>query len=253
MIRFIRENNLEVEMFTNGSGVTPEFAENLISENVRVVLKLNTLDPELQDKLAGKKGASKIINGALADLLQAGYPSEDAILAVSTIICRQNLDELPELWKWLRDRNIAPYFEMITPQGDAKQNKWLEPSALEVKNLFTRLAAIDSSDYGGKWEPQPPLVGHRCMRHQFSCLVNSRGDVMPCVGVTIPVGNVREKKLADIIRDSEVFRNLKNFRHTIKGKCHSCKKADSCYGCRGAAYQLTGDYLASDPLCWENL
>ncbi|MCP4682396.1 MAG: radical SAM protein, partial [Desulfobacterales bacterium] len=155
MIRFIRENNLEVEMFTNGSGVTPEFAENLISENVRVVLKFNTLDAGLQDKLAGKKGASKIINGALANLVQAGYPSDDAFLAVSTIICRQNLDELPEMWKWLRDRNIVPYFEMITPQGDAKQNKWLEVSALEVKDLFTRLAAIDSEKYGLKWEPQP--------------------------------------------------------------------------------------------------
>ncbi|MFV9645436.1 MAG: hypothetical protein ACNYWU_06395, partial [Desulfobacterales bacterium] len=33
----------------------------------------------------------------------------------------------------------------------------------------------------------------------------------------------------------------------------SCEKAEYCYGCRGAAYQLTGDYLASDPLCWKNI
>lgn len=36
---------------------------------------------------------------------------------------------------------------------------------------------------------------------------------------------------------------------TIKGPCNSCDMTDGCYGCRGAAYQLTGDYLASDPLC----
>ena len=76
---------------------------------------------------------------------------------------------------------------------------------------------------------------------------------MPCVGVTIPVGNIREEKLRDIIRDSEVIQDLRDYRHTIKGPCHTCEKADHCYGCRGAAYRLTGDYLASDPLCWKNL
>ena len=75
---------------------------------------------------------------------------------------------------------------------------------------------------------------------------------MPCVGVTIPVGNIRERSLADIRNESEVIQNLKNFSQTIKGPCRTCEKASHCYGCRGAAYQLTGDYLASDPLCWKN-
>ena len=253
MILFIRSEGLEVEMFTNGSGITSDFATKLIDENVRVVLKLNTLDEELQDKLAGTRGASTIIKTALANLRQAGYPSEHAFLAVSTIICRQNLDELPKIWKWLRNQDIVPYFEIITPQGNAKDNNWLQVSTLELKNIFDRLAAIDHSCYGRNWEPQPPLVGHKCMRHQFSCLITSKGDVMPCVGVTIPIGNIREKRLAHILRDSEVLRNLKNYRHTIKGRCRTCEKADECYGCRGAAYQLTGDYLASDPICWKNI
>ncbi len=253
MIRFIRSEHLEVEMFTNGSGITSDFALSLIDENVRVVLKLNTLDEELQDKLAGIRGASKIIETAFANLKQAGYPSEDAFFAVSTIICQQNLEELPKIWQWLRDQNIVPYFEIITPQGNAKDNNWLEVSSLELKTLFAQLAAIDRSRYGRSWEPQPPLVGHKCMRHRFSCLVTSKGDVMPCVGVTISVGNIREQRLADIIRGSEVLKNLKNYRHTIKGRCRTCEKADECYGCRGAAYQLTGDYLASDPMCWENI
>ncbi len=46
--------------------------------------------------------------------------------------------------------------------------------------------------------------------------------------------------------------NLKNYREMIKGPCRTCEKSSECYGCRGAAYQLTGDYLASDPTCWRN-
>jgi predicted hotdog family 3-hydroxylacyl-ACP dehydratase len=47
--------------------------------------------------------------------------------------------------------------------------------------------------------------------------------------------------------------DLREYRRTIKEPCRSCDKARHCYGCRGAAYQLTGDYLASDPLCWRNV
>jgi radical SAM protein with 4Fe4S-binding SPASM domain len=253
MIQFIRQQGLEAEMFTNGSGITPDFAKSLFNEKVRVVLKLNTLDQGLQDKLAGKSGASKIIKDAFSNLQQAGYPSENAFLAVSTVICRQNLEELPILWQWLRDRNIVPYFEIITPQGNARINNWLEVSPMELKELFTKLATIDSSRYGISWEPQPPLVGHKCMRHQFSCLITSKGDVMPCVGVSISIGNIRKQRLVEIIKTSEVLKNLRNYRNTIKGHCGTCIKADNCYGCRGAAYQLTGDYLASDPMCWENV
>ena len=49
------------------------------------------------------------------------------------------------------------------------------------------------------------------------------------------------------------MQELRNYRANIKGPCRECDKSDSCYGCRGAAYQLTGDYLASDPLCWNNI
>jgi radical SAM protein with 4Fe4S-binding SPASM domain len=252
MIRFIRHQDLVVELFTNGSGITPEFAKVLFDEKVRVILKLNTFDEELQDRLAGVKGASKIINTAFSNLKQAGYPAEEAFFAVSTIICSHNLNELPRLWTWLRDQGIVPYFEIITPQENAKRNADLHVPSQELKNLFTRLSEIDQTRYQLKWGPQPPLVGHKCMRHRFSCLVTSRGDVMPCVGVTIPIGNIRDQALAHILKNSEVIQNLKNYQNTIKGPCRTCEKAGECYGCRGAAYQLTGDYLASDPMCWKN-
>jgi radical SAM protein with 4Fe4S-binding SPASM domain len=251
MITFIREEGLAVEMFTNGSGVSQELARFLADAEVRVILKCNSLDETLQDTLAGKKGAYRIIQKALDNLREAGYPSSRAFLALSTVICRQNIAELPKMWQWLRDQDIEAYFEIMTPQENAVHNTWLTVSPAELETLFTTLAAIDRDLYGRQWTPQPPLVGNKCMRHQVSCVVTSAGDVMPCVGVTINIGNVRERKLADIIRGSEVIRDLKNYRQMIKGLCHSCEKADDCYGCRGAAFQVTGDYLASDPTCWR--
>jgi radical SAM protein with 4Fe4S-binding SPASM domain len=252
MIEYIRSLGLDVEVFTNGSQITADMARFLAGHQVRVALKMNSRQRHVQDVLCGRDGAHEIIWDAFRNLQDAGYPAPDKFLAVSTVICRDNADELVELWAWLREQNIEPYFEMITPQGNAARNETLDVPVEKARAIFQAIAEIDRTRYGIHWDPQPPLVGGRCLRHCFSCLLNAYGDVMPCVGVTIPLGNIREKKLKAILRDSEVLQDLRNYQNMIKGPCAACDKAMECYGCRGAAYQMTGDYLASDPMCWHN-
>jgi radical SAM protein with 4Fe4S-binding SPASM domain len=251
MVRFIKDLGMEIELFTNGVNMTPSMAGLLYGYGVTVVLKMNSFNEDTQDMLSGKKGAYAQIQKAFANLKGAGYP-KGCHMGVSTIICRQNIDELPLLWQWLRDQGVSPYFEMITPQGNARQHSTLEVDTADIRDFFAKISEIDREMYGSDWKPQPPLVGGQCLRHQFSCLVNSRGYVQPCVGVTIPVGNIREKRLRDIIAESEVISDLRYYKLNIKGPCRECGQLDECYGCRGAAYQMTGDYLASDPLCWRN-
>ena len=60
LIRFMREHDLVVEMFTNGSGVTGAFAKALAGMQVRVVLKMNSFDPERQKQLSGHPDAYDI-------------------------------------------------------------------------------------------------------------------------------------------------------------------------------------------------
>jgi radical SAM protein with 4Fe4S-binding SPASM domain len=251
-IRFIRLLGMDVEMFTNGSNMTVENARELASLNVKVVLKMNTMDPEKQNQLCGIPDAYRIIQEAFKHLKMAGYGAGGKPLAVSSVITSDNVEELPGMWRWLREQQIDPYFEMITPQGAAVENDRLYVDSKQVEQLFEEIRQIDRSEFGRNWESQPPLVGATCLRHQFSCYVNAFGEVMPCVGVNLPVGNIRKKRLADILRDSEVVQDLRNYQATMKGPCSTCEKSEICYGCRGAAYQMTGDYLASDPLCWKN-
>ena len=251
-LEFIKKEGMESHIFSNGSNVTLENARRLLELGVSLVLKMNSLDEDKQNLLAGQKGAFQVVQTALKNAKEAGYPTESQFLGAGTIICRQNIDELADFWRWLRDQKITPYFEMITPQGRANDNQWLNVSAEEIRDLFFKISEIDREKYGVSWEPQPPLVGHRCLRHLYSCFINAYGKVMPCVGVNIPLGDIRENKLKLILQDSEVLEDLKNHNETIKGPCRSCEKSKFCYGCRGAAYQLTGDYLASDPLCWKN-
>lgn len=252
MIEFICENGMKVEIFSNGTNMTPENTSRLAALDAKVVLKLNSRNPEIQNRMCGRKDAYDIITTALVNLRAAGYGEGGKTMAVSSVICQDNYDELPELWKWIRGQQIEPYFEMITPQGAANENDWVHVATPKVEALFREIAKIDREQFGRDWKPQPPLVGDNCLRHQFSCYVNAVGDVMPCVGIDLVVGSLRNNKLAKIIKDSEVMQDLRGYREHLKGPCSQCDHAAECYGCRGAAYQMTGDYLGSDPLCWHN-
>lgn len=250
---WIRGHGMAVELFTNGTRMTEEAAKHLFELGVHVVLKWHSANAETQSWLSGVPDAHQVIHEAYRHLRAAGYPGPNAKLALSTVICRQNIQELPALWCWMREIGIEPYFEMITPQGRAVENSQaLSPSVEEVHELFALIQKLDAEKFGRVWDAQPPLVGNTCLRHSFSCLVNARGDVMPCVGVQIPVGNIRKEPLEKILKDSEVIEDLRNHTRTIQGACGQCEKASHCYGCRGAAFQLTGNYLGSDPLCWYN-
>jgi radical SAM protein with 4Fe4S-binding SPASM domain len=252
LLAYIRGRELSASVFTNGTLVTREVARRLFELKIGVVTKRNSARRELQDLLAGVSGAADLMRRGLANLREAGYPTQDAPLGIATIACRQNLEEIPALWVEARDAGITPYVEAPTPQGRAREIENLHVSPGELKELFEKLAEIDATRYGTFWEPHPPIAGMSCRRHFYSCTVDSSGFVLPCVGVDEPVGNVREKPLEEILRTSPVIQAMRGMEEHIKGACATCHLRSICYGCRGAAYQLTGDVLAADPHCWLN-
>lgn len=75
------------------------------------------------------------------------------------------------------------------------------------------------------------------------------GDVIPCMLLPVVVGNVRERSLIEIWRESSVLKALRD-RNNLKGKCGICKYRTTCAGARCKAYEKTGDILAEDPTCW---
>jgi radical SAM protein len=78
--------------------------------------------------------------------------------------------------------------------------------------------------------------------------ISRRGDVFPSGFLPLGAGNVRQRSLVEIYRDSPLFRNL---RDTDKygGRCGLCEFVGVCGGSRSRAYALTGDPLAEEPFC----
>jgi radical SAM protein with 4Fe4S-binding SPASM domain len=250
LMEHIHGLGLAQALFTNGIPLTPAWCRFLFERGVTVAVKQNSRQPEVQDRLAGVAGAYQGVQRGLRLLQDAGYPDPERPLCVQTVICRQNRHEIPAMWVWARERGITPYFEVLTEQGRAREHPELQLTRREMRAVFEELASIDRERFGSHWIPRPPIAGFTCRRHLYSCLVTSQGDVQPCPGVDLPVGNIRERPLAEILRDSRAIRELRHLQAEAPPGCRGCRLAGECYGCRGNAYQHTGSYLGADPSCW---
>jgi len=227
---------MEVELFACGTAIDGAMAAFLRQRAVAVVLKFN-FDGD---------GAFK---SALGNLKESGYgQGTGPALAAAISVSNETLPQIPQIWRWARSQGIEPYVQIITPR-DGEAAKIVHPD--RAKSLFEELGRIDTQEFGRTWQKPAALIGRSCNRHQFACHVTPCGTIFACVGVTIPLGNVRVEPLHEILELSEVLENLRAFGDKVKEPCRTCCKTTDCYGCRGAAYQLTGDYLAGDQMCWK--
>lgn len=79
--------------------------------------------------------------------------------------------------------------------------------------------------------------------------ITANGQVLPCVLLPIPVGNVRQMPFHEIWTGAPLLNRLR-YREVLRGACGSCDLRSRCGGCRAVAYARTGDPFAPDHRCW---
>jgi radical SAM protein with 4Fe4S-binding SPASM domain len=87
-----------------------------------------------------------------------------------------------------------------------------------------------------------------CLAGQAVCFVSHTGEVFPCGYLPVSSGNIKDKPLPEIWRDSRIFADLRGSAE-LGGKCGCCEYKNACMGCRARAYSQTGDYMAEEPNC----
>jgi AdoMet-dependent heme synthase len=78
--------------------------------------------------------------------------------------------------------------------------------------------------------------------------VSHTGEVFPSGFLPLPVGNVRQRQLSELYRDSPLLKTLRDASR-LEGRCGCCEYADICGGSRARAYATTGNLFAEDPAC----
>ena len=248
---YAKSKKMVVMAFTNGMGISKDVAEHMMDLELSPCVKLDSINPQTQDKLFGVKGASKGMMQGIQNLINVGYTTDLPALSVNAVITTLNIHEIPETWTWAMDRGINPHATTIQLMGRATNRTDLQIPAQKFYELLTTLSKIDK-DYGVEWEPKTPWVRNRaCKRHKIGCLVTADGFVQPCSGIPIKFGDLRKNTLKDILT-SEQFLEWRKIDQKLEGACGICEHNKDCYGCRSQAYCQTGNVYAEEPMCWRS-
>jgi radical SAM protein with 4Fe4S-binding SPASM domain len=239
LIAFIHDLKIITVIFTNTMTMTKDLAKYLFDTNCSVITKLDSLNENRQDFLAGKKGSYKKIQKGITNLINAGFTNGDSHklrLAASFVTTSLTLDETPDIWRFCRDNKIYPNQELLVPRGRALTGlSHLTPTIDQIHALKKELLHIDEEEYGYSWLVHAPLTGQGCLQHMYSIYLTSIGYIRPCADVDIKMFNVKDMTIKQIIQ-SDFFNTARHIEEHLKGKCKGCNHLDECIGCRGLSF-----------------
>ncbi|MGV8176353.1 MAG: radical SAM protein [Candidatus Bilamarchaeaceae archaeon] len=205
---------LTVVLFTNGRCLSHDhdFFKFLLDNDVSVILKFNSFNDAVQNFLCGNKRAARYRDAALDHAFALGFnKGVNTRLGFETVICRQNIDEIPVLWEFARQNNIFPFFEALHLGGRALNNRDISVNLDDLFSLFKSIAALNKAKYGYVWLPKLPYLGFSCTVSEH-IVINEDGSVSPCFEFPGTGGNIRTNTLIDILRDSELIYHIRKTR-----------------------------------------
>ncbi|GIN30149.1 radical SAM protein [Bacillus licheniformis] len=236
---------------------------------------------EIHDHFRGTDGSFDLTMKAIRYIHECQLP-----LQINTVISSYNIDYLDEMAKLIKELNCvlwsvfflvptgrAKREDMISPVDHEKVFLWLSRLAKEAPFDIKTTAAQHYRRVVIQQKMREAKDPHMKIRYEHALqkgkmdaigglgrapkgvndgngfmFISHIGDVYPSGLLPVKAGNIREQPLAEIYRESPIFKDLRN-PDGFKGKCGVCEFRHVCGGSRSRAYALTGDYLESDPSC----
>ena len=198
-ISYMVSKDIHPFVFTNGLHLSDDLISFLYDSGASVMLKLNSFDEVVQDGLAQRNGYTKKRNETLQKLIQAGFNKREegkpyaTRLAIDSIVCQQNKDEVLDIFTYCRDNNIMPEIKTFIPAGRTKDRNDMEISFDEFEKLSKRARKIDKEKYGINYDRTFPFFGGlSCVNcSPASIYTNIEGNIYECVAQEIPLGNIK--------------------------------------------------------------
>jgi heme b synthase len=270
--RYGTEKGLRMCLATNGTLVTDEVCAKIKDSGIRIVsLSLDGSEETVHDDFRSQKGA-------FTATIHAAHLFRDHGIEfiINSSFTKRNQEEIPKVHALAKELGAtAWYLFMIVPTGRGEDimNEliskedyedildWHYQMEKDEKDLlvrptcaphYYRIVLQKAKEEGSKFERRTlkfSTGGSKgCIAGQLIALIDVDGNVLPCSYFPKPAGNIREQSFQDIWENSELFRELRDFKK-YKGKCGSCEYVTVCGGCRARAYAVHGDYLAEEPFC----
>lgn len=249
---------------TNSLLLTEDLLKQLIDAGLNYIqVSLDGVE-EKHDFIRGKGTYKKTI-----EKLRLINKYKDKIhLHINSVVSKVNLDSMEEFAHQILDVEKIDVqifgFKRFIPSNVLKDNSALGQDGL--KKLYDNLTYLQekykdktriASDMPMKNVYQQERVKEIMDKYNLECVgcsagvngisIRNDGTVTPCTLLYISCGNILTDSLEDVLKNVDM---LKIMKRELKGKCGLCKYKMICGGCRAAAYQITGDFLAEDSECF---
>ncbi len=136
----------------------------------------------------------------------------------------------------------APHYRRYVAQREAEESGAVQAPRGLLRSMPRQLLRSEGPGHTVGLAPRGVNAGNGF------AFVSHTGDVYPSGFLPVCAGNIRNTPLADIYRESDVFRALRDAERFL-GRCGKCEYRAICGGSRSRAFALTGNYLATDPWC----
>lgn len=283
VIKRARSHGMHLTIATNGTTMTPQFAQQLAEAGLRYVeISLDSVDAARHDAFRGTPGLwERTIAGARVVTQTPGLR-----LGIAMCVHQGNFHEVRDMLRFAEDDLKASCFAHfnfipvgrglkmvsgdITPAQReellAILNEKMQKGGMGVISTAPQLgrvclagSAIDGkaacshagSGSGVKARVVAKYLGGCGAGRTYVC-VEPNGDLTPCVYLPHRVmGNIRNAPFIDIFRKS-IFWDVLNDRTRRLHHCEVCSFKNYCGGCRARADAYFGQLHAGDPGCVFN-
>lgn len=270
LVRAVHDRGLTCAFSPNGTLITAETARRIREAGVsRCSISIDGADAASHDAFRGVPGAFEASLRGMRHLTDAGVPFQ-----INTTVTRDNLGSFRQIFELCQRLGaVAWHIFLLVPtgRGAALGDQVISAGEYEeVLRWFYRFRKTTSMHLKATCAPHYARIMRQMAREEgirvdaagfgmdaFTrgclggigfCFISHTGQVQPCGYLELDCGNVRETPFPEIWRRSDHFLRLRD-RAFYQGKCGVCEYHQVCGGCRARAYNMSGSYLAEEPLC----
>ena len=274
VVKYATLKGIRTTIGSNGTLIDEAMAKSMLGAGVKAVaISLDAADAKTHDSFRGMEGAfEQALKGAEA-CRASGLPFQ-----FNMVVRKETLSQLEDMLQMAVDygANAAEVFDLVAAgrakeecqeqvlsQNERKQvMEWLAqaqedyPIVIRVPGcpmypLILKQKSIQPKHFPAEMLKRIPYYERGCAAGMPKgyIMVQCNGEVNPCMLLQVNLGNIREQSIMSIWQNSPILTELRQ-RELLKGKCGDCYYRVACSGCRGRAYEETGDIMSADPGCW---
>lgn len=266
----------EARRLNIGVSITPAATASLTHE-VLSRLKAHGIEGlglSLDGSTAARHDSIRGVPGTFHRTLQAMRWAQQLEIAVqvNTLISAETADDIPQVYEVVKPFGIARWslfflisvgrgalLHSVSVDESKPMMEWIYEISRSAPFIVATTEAPSYRRFAVQKMREEGMSGEEIKRSRAYrsfgirdghgiMFVSNTGEISPAGFLPLVAGNIRKDSVADVYRNSPVFRSLHDPTQ-FEGRCGICEYHAICGGSRARAYAATGNPLAEDPFC----